>query len=342
MALFIQPENQNILWEMVNKLPLCNTVFLSTSSGQNEKNNWFKRIIGDFYRRIPPNISRNDLYQINRDVLASMMKSLGELSVNKQNTIDRGVFSRLDEKKSDFEIRQSQYNSMFEIQKPKAIDFSEKLDDDVITNMNELIENQRKMRELDLQQFTPKSNDALQNIKVNILEDVPKEVIQPQVLKTAKQVHFELQEESIISIKPDEICELKQKIENMNNKIENIFEMLTLTLNNSSCILNALSGHSIHTSIVDENSSDIVRQQHNMTSISSIELNHNTNNIHKPSYVLEENKKIDQINESFETLRTITQPSTVIYNTNVIEENDNISTTNISVIKQMMNTDTNK
>ena len=158
MALFIQPENQNILWEMVNKLPLCNTVFPQSSGSQIEKQNWFKRIIEDFYKRLPPNISRNDLYQINREVLSAMMKSLGELSTAKQNTIDRGIFSRLDNntietKKTDFEIRQSQYNSMFEAQKPTQIDFSEKLDDDVITNMEELIEKQRKLRELDFQQY---------------------------------------------------------------------------------------------------------------------------------------------------------------------------------------------
>lgn len=241
MALFIQPENQNILWEMVNKIPLCSTVFPSGS--QIEKQNWFKRIIEDFYKRIPPNISRNYLYQINRQVLGAMMKSLGELSVNRQNTIDRGIFSRLDmntntiEKKTDFEIRQTQYNNMFEIQKPKAIDFSEKLDDDVITNMNELIENQRKIRELDLQQFAPKLNETIQNIKVNILEDVPKEVIQSQVLKGSKQVHFDLPEKQQDMIKTNEFSELKQKIENMDDKINQMFEMLR-TLTNPSTTKN--------------------------------------------------------------------------------------------------------
>jgi len=232
MSLFIHPENQNILWEMVNKIPLCNTVFPYGSGSQNEKQNWFKRIIENFYRRIPPNISRNDLYQINRDVLSAMMKSLGELSLAKQNTIDRGIFSRLDmntssidTKKTDYEMRQAQYTNMFEIRKPKAIDFSEKLDDDVISNMDELIENQRKIRELDLQQFAPKPNEAVQNIKVNILEDVPKEVIQSQVLKTSKQVHFNLPEELDI-IKTNEILELKQKMENMDDKLNQMFEML--------------------------------------------------------------------------------------------------------------------
>jgi hypothetical protein len=36
-----------------------------------------------------------------------------------------------------------------------VIDFSEKIDDEVITNMEELIENHKKMREQELQQFLP-------------------------------------------------------------------------------------------------------------------------------------------------------------------------------------------
>jgi len=260
MSLFIQVENQNILWEMVNKIPLCNTVFPpSVPSSQNNKSIWFRSIIEEYYNKIPPNISRNDLYQINRDVLSNMMKNLLTLSNNNapQNMIDRGTFSRLDSpietKKTDFEIRQSQYKAMFEVQKPGPIDFSEKLDDDVITNMNELIENQRKMRELELQQFAPKQIEALQNIKVNILEDIPKESIPLQKLPEQKHVRFDLSEENTINqrgfIKSSESIEIKQQIENMNEKIENmnekinkIFEMLTtitnpLLSNNSSEVL---------------------------------------------------------------------------------------------------------
>ena len=245
MSLFIQVENQNILWEMVNKIPLCNTVFPpSNPSSQNNKSSWFRSIIEEYYNKIPPNISRNDLYQINRDVLSNMMKNLLALSNNNapQNMIDRGMFSRLESpietKKTDFEIRQSQYKAMFEVQKPGPIDFSEKLDDDVITNMNELIENQRKMRELELQQFAPKQIDTLQNIKVNILEDIPKESIPLQKLPEQKHVRFDLSEEDFINQSGSESIEIKQQMENMNKKIENmdekinkIFEMLTTITN---------------------------------------------------------------------------------------------------------------
>ena len=158
MALFIAAENQNIIWEMINKVPLCNVVFPLGS--QNNKNNWFKNIIQEYYNRSPPNITRNDLYKINRDVLSYMVKQLGELertSIN-QSSINKSIDTRDVPTKtnmSEFEIRQSQYKNMFEIQKPQTIDFSEKIDDDVITNMDELIENHKKMREHDLQELLP-------------------------------------------------------------------------------------------------------------------------------------------------------------------------------------------
>jgi hypothetical protein len=236
MALFIQPENQNILWEMVNKLPLCNTVFPISGNGSQVKEQWFREIIQECYYSIPQNITRNDLYKINRDVLSRMMKSLVSLSSkNTANIIEHGNNrgnNRVElNKQSDFV---SQYNSMFEIQKPKPIDFSEKIDDDVITNMSELIENQRKMRELEIQEFSSviKPVDSLQNnkININILEDVP---IQSQIILAdkiqsvdKKHVRFDLLENDSNEVSTKDFKELSRKIENLDDKITSIFNIL--------------------------------------------------------------------------------------------------------------------
>jgi hypothetical protein len=236
MALFIQPENQNILWEMVNKLPLCNTVFPISGNGSQVKEQWFREIIQECYYSIPQNITRNDLYKINRDVLSRMMKNLVSLSSkNTANIIEHGNNrgnNRVElNKQTDFV---SQYNSMFEIQKPKPIDFSEKIDDDVITNMSELIENQRKMRELEIQEFSSviKPVDSLQNnkININILEDVP---IQSQIILAdkiqsvdKKHVRFDLLENDSNEVSTKDFKELSRKIENLDDKITSIFNIL--------------------------------------------------------------------------------------------------------------------
>lgn len=272
MALFIQPENQNILWEMVNKLPLCNTVFPISGNGSQFKEQWFREIIQECYYSIPQNITRNDLYKINRDVLSRMMKSLVSLSSkNTANIIEHGN-NRLDNrgnnrvelnKQTDFV---SQYNSMFEIQKPKPIDFSEKIDDDVITNMSELIENQRKMRELEIQEFSSviKPVDSLQNnkININILEDVP---IQSQIILAdkiqsidKKHVRFDLLENDSNEVSTKDFKELSRKIENLDDKITSIFNILQNIILDKSNVLD--NKQLIHPNLNDNDNSDNIEK----------------------------------------------------------------------------------
>jgi len=283
MSLFVHPENQNILWEMVNKLTLCNAVFQQGSNAKKEE--WFKSIIQEFYMKTPTNISRNELYQLNRTALAEMIISLRELSIKKERDIlsvrsgfsdraglsDRGTFTRLEAslepQKTEYEIRQNQYRAMFENKKPDPIDFSEKLDDDVITNMNELIENQRKMRELEIQQYAPKEQVKEQIQKktgIIILEDIPKEAIQSS---QEKHVRFESANEYIRDLDVDNsrnevantenvnhmknkyatieytdkiqegITELHEKIENMDGKINKMFQLLSSIIEGKSLIV---------------------------------------------------------------------------------------------------------
>jgi hypothetical protein len=262
MALFIQPENQNILWEMVNKLPLCNTVFPISGNGsqikEKEKEQWFREIIQECYYSLPQNISRNDLYKINRDVLSRMMNNLVSLSSKNTANIIEGGHNRLDnrlDKRGEINKQTefvSQYNSMFEIQKPKPIDFSEKLDDDVITNMSELIEKQRKMRELEIQEFSTviKPVDSLENnkININILEDVPIQsqlIIADKIISAEKKhVRFDLLENDYKEIFKKDLNELSRKIENLDDKITSIFNILqNIILDKSNVLDNKQSNH---------------------------------------------------------------------------------------------------
>ena len=50
-------------------------------------------------------------------------------------------------------MREAQYKKLFETPKPKTIDFTEKIEDEAITNMEELIEKHKQSRETDLQLF---------------------------------------------------------------------------------------------------------------------------------------------------------------------------------------------
>jgi hypothetical protein len=179
MSLFISKENQNLLYEMINKTPEINTVFSSID----EKNRWFRKTIESHYTQLPQNITREVLLATNRQVLSSMVEQLRVAYANKpvvnnlqDNYLGNQPVIPINNLKRDnapnIEQIQSQYKSMFEVPKPQKIDFSEKLDDDVITNMDELIENQKRMRERELQEYSPPPPT-----KINILEDLPKDVI---------------------------------------------------------------------------------------------------------------------------------------------------------------------
>lgn len=153
MSLFISKENQQLLYDMIHKTPEINTMFSSIE----QKNEWFRTIIQNYYQSLPPTLTRELLLATNRQVLAYMVNSLREK--------DKSV--------------KVQYTPIYDNPKPKSIDFSEKIEDEVITNMAELIEEQKRMRERELQEYTPPppSNEGIQ--KVNILEDLPKNVLQP-------------------------------------------------------------------------------------------------------------------------------------------------------------------
>jgi hypothetical protein len=230
MSLFIANENQQLLYEMINKTPSLQAVF-PKGSPPDEKNAWFRGVIEQFYNQISGNITREQLKQINRNVLGYMVEQL-------QKRIDRPInipnnntqFNTLKrEHAPEYESREAQYKTLFDTPKPKAIDFSEKLEDEAITNMSELIENHKKMREQELRQFAPLpiSYEPADNISVKIMQDIPKDELQPTIIHD-KKVQFNLPAPSVV-LTPDlskEIENIHIKIGSIESKINEIFEFV--------------------------------------------------------------------------------------------------------------------
>ena len=75
---FISQENQTILWDMVNRSPLCNIAF--PENQQNEKVVWFQNFVQEYNTSL---LSVDDLYQVNREALARMLKSLIDIYLNR-------------------------------------------------------------------------------------------------------------------------------------------------------------------------------------------------------------------------------------------------------------------
>lgn len=228
MALFIAQENQQLLYEMIHKTPNIHVVF-PQGSPPDEKNAWFRGVIQHFYQQMSGSITREELKSFNRAALGYMVGQLHQ-KVDQMSTIVKSPpFNTLKrEHAPEYESREAQYRSLFDTPKPTNIDFSEKLEDEAITNMAELIENHKKMREQELQQFAPLpvTYDHSNNISVKIMQDVPKEELQPTVINE-KKVQFNIP--PIKEVPNDLVKEIESmhtKIDAMESKLNQIFEFI--------------------------------------------------------------------------------------------------------------------
>jgi len=277
MSLFIHAENQKLLWETINKSPLLQHPKFNTNP--NQKSEWFREIVKQVYYSIPAyeirNLTRDELQQYNRSAIKTMLASLNRgggiggppaptnypnnpvgqparpVSILKEPVTE---FSRNMVKKNEFQEqfsnRQKEYETMFQKPLPKEINFSEDMDDGVITNMEELIQKQKRQREMEIsQQFTvgiappelpvPTPPPTHMNPR-QISDQSPKQIPKPsaQRLQIADEI---LEPERIINITQDltgaaEITLLDKwkesvmiEMEKMRKQIEVLQEQLAIT-----------------------------------------------------------------------------------------------------------------
>jgi len=183
MSLFVHPENQKILWNIINGNPFIIRYF--EAKPHQSKENWFKQSIEDFYTRLQgKNIDPNDLNNLNKEALTSMIQSVhiqnpqytahnssqytsqapqenqpitpqypptqGTMNtMSYSNTINTPELVK--ENKEDifnkqFQTRQHEYDTILQRKIPQEIDFREKSSDEH-KDINELLERERRDRE---------------------------------------------------------------------------------------------------------------------------------------------------------------------------------------------------
>lgn len=216
MALFISADNQALLYEIIHKDTTIHAVF---GSQQETKNTWFRSVIQQFYSQLSPNITREELKAVNRQVLAFMIRSLKERSPVTAPNPTYNTLKR--EQAPDYDTVQKQYNSMFDTPKPHSVDFGEKVEDTVITNMDELIEQHKKQREIELQEYRPPLID--ESSRVKILQDLPEGELRTTVIPE-KKVQFNIPTD--YTHLSSEIEIVKTKLEHMNETLLNLVELV--------------------------------------------------------------------------------------------------------------------
>tara|TARA_A100001035_G_scaffold239927_1_gene205193 strand:+ start:452 stop:1048 length:597 start_codon:yes stop_codon:yes gene_type:complete len=167
MSLFISNENQEILWKVINNNPYISEMDLSF------KIEWFKQTIGIFFDEYKEKkINKEELKKINKDFIERIAKDVKylieleekererikemEMKLEKENekrnefvleTISERLAPQSEEINNKYNERQENYNKLLEKNVPNEINFSEDINDNKITDMEELLEKERKQRE---------------------------------------------------------------------------------------------------------------------------------------------------------------------------------------------------
>ena len=182
MSLFVHNENQRMLWETLNKLPIFQEVFSQNSMSTlrfQDPQIWFKNIIQLFYdnNRFRP-LSSADLKELNREVMKYAIENL-KSSYNRQATsvaqMETGiqqqqyyVESKQDNYTRQFTDLQQVYEKMGVKPEPPKAEFAEGLKDEAISNMDELLRKHMAEREQELPKFAPLQ--ALQALQASQLQ----------------------------------------------------------------------------------------------------------------------------------------------------------------------------
>ena len=233
MSQFIQPQNQTILWQTLQKHPLIPAIFPeSDSTSHLRKESWFKSIISSQYLKYQNSyLTREQVIQINKDTLQILINDLkmSQIQMHKitqiheqqiNNTQKNMTDSResresiLQNKTNEFQReldnKRKDYEQLYQQPTPPVVKF-ESTNDEVIQNMDELVQRQLRERENDIHILNQKyMNTPLKiesespNIQVDILE------IQPPT----KKVSWDMTDA------------IESKIEELTNKYTRLFEFL--------------------------------------------------------------------------------------------------------------------
>ena len=169
MSLLVHPENQQLIWNIINNNPFVMQYFQENVNVNKE--NWFKSTMEYFYNlHREKNINKHELNQLNKEVLAYMIQSIhtsippeqvnqppptqplqqpqstNPMSYNTIQTPPIPENNQAQIYQNQFNEKKQDYSSMFDVKKPDDIDFREKDTDTAITNADDLLQQQIKER----------------------------------------------------------------------------------------------------------------------------------------------------------------------------------------------------
>lgn len=246
MSALVHPENQKIIWNIVNSNIYVNDFFQTHSHVSKEQ--WFRSIIEKFYlQNESRNLSMDELNLLNKDVLTFMVKSIhsipaqspsqepqqqvpdpyspsSQTNYSSQIQTPPHVPNNIGEQTNQqFEDKRQEYAQMYAKPVPEKVDFKEKEKDTIIENMDELITKHISEREQQMKELTP---TIITNVK-------PAVSMPPNDVSNNITVEIEEKPENTVVVDSEEtplkiqIIELKEKMQTMQTDYDALKKELT-------------------------------------------------------------------------------------------------------------------
>lgn len=222
MSNYISNENQRLLWKMANQIPS----FAQLDPPKKEFE--FKKVVEFFYRKVENRqiLTTFELQQLNRETLSVFLPKPPPSSV--VPVPYEMVESKQDKSMRAFQERQNVYENMNkkpELPNPEDIFREKNIEEDKIQNMDELILNYQKQREVDFHAIAP-PNILPQSAKVNKLKLLEETILTENDVddidkSSKKSVSWNKSlTETMDSPKSLRILSLEKKIIELENKID--------------------------------------------------------------------------------------------------------------------------
>ena len=162
MTLFISNKNQELLWKVINKNEKVHEMDIEF------KTEWFKQNIEIFFDMYKDKkIKKKDVQKINKEFMNKIatdikyiisweekkkdeikkIKEQEESNINFLESVDDRMIPKSETLNNEYENRQLEYNDLLNNKPPDQIDFSEKFEEEKITDIEELMEKERMQRQ---------------------------------------------------------------------------------------------------------------------------------------------------------------------------------------------------
>jgi len=204
MSLYINNENQKLLWTVIHNNPTAMQFFSRITEQQ--KIEWFKTIIRLFYENnARRNLTISDLQQLNKATISYMLQNITGSNANRPEPSPaispRPQFTKEEVLHQQFDNKKKEYEQMFERKAPDNIDFREKIEDGAINNMSDLVQSHIREREEELRKYSQQSPTILpkqienkhQKLKIddNDTINITTEVLEIEEKREKKTVTFQ-------------------------------------------------------------------------------------------------------------------------------------------------------